>query len=136
MSNVHPLIQEQINSLNESMGDDFQFHVWVRFGGGKAATIFNDRMRVTVLLEMVEDDTKVQATVSANVPGFFGCIQGSKMILPNKMLIKSIEQVETILHFLPEKGTANINDFYGHVAADYMLEKRKERRAKRLAAKD
>lgn len=132
MSNIHPLIQKSLDELNEAMGEEFKFHVWVRFGGGTACTVFNDKLRVTVFLELAENDTKVHATVSASVPGFFGAIQGSKMTLPNKMLVTSIQQVETVLHFLPVKGTANINDYYGHVVADYMLEKRKERRAKRL----
>lgn len=132
---IHPLIKHHIDELNSSMGDDFQFHVWVRFGNGTACTIFNNRMRVTVLLEL-QNNESVHATVSAMVPGFFGSIQGSKMTLPNKMLTTSIQQIETILHFLPEKGTANINDFYGHVVSDYVLEKRRERRAKKLADKE
>lgn len=135
MSNIHPILQKHLDELNERMGDDFQFCVWVRFGKGTACTVFNERMRITVLLELI-NEIEVHATVSAAIPGFFGAIQGSRMSLPNGMLVRSIQQIETVLHFLPEKGTANINDFYGHVVADYMLEKRKERRAKRLAAKD
>ena len=129
MSLLHPKVSAQLDLLNEQMGDDFQFHVWVRFGDG-TCTAFNDRMRITVTFFLTEDE-EVQAEVSANVVGFWGSILGQRMTLPNKMLIKSIEQIETISHFLPGKGTENINDFYGHVVSDYVLEKRKERRRKR-----
>lgn len=126
MSRIHRLVQENIDALNEQMGDDFKFHVWAIFGDG-TCTIFNNRMRITVTF-FLNNEQQVEAEVSSNVVGFWGSIQGARMTLPNKMLVKTIQQIETINHFLPGKGTENINDFYGHVVTDYVLEKRKERR--------
>lgn len=127
MSRVSPLIKEQIDILNSEMGEDFQFHVWVVFGDG-TCTVFNNRMRITITFFWSKEEGRVEAEVSSNVVGFWGSIQGARMTLPNKMLTKTIDQIETINHFLPGKGTENINDYYGRVVADYMLEKRKERR--------
>lgn len=133
MSRINPLVQQQIDTLNSQMGEDFQFHVWVVFGDG-TCTIFNNRMRITVIF-FLNKEQQVEAEVSSNVVGFWGCIQGARMTLPNKMLVKTIEQIETINHFLPGKGTENINDYYGHVVSDYTLEKRKERRKQKESKK-
>lgn len=98
------VLDEHIKTIQETIGEDYS--VWTSSGDGFWVRLYSPSQHVSIELEYT--DGKVKAKAYVTVFGFLGFVEASTLCLPNKQLRRSVIQLRTIKHFLPDD---NINDY-------------------------